>query len=216
MIKQGHENRPVLIDQGQWPDGSFWEVWESPDLPFGPPKPRGAGAPRPPITAVACVAICNFGGHLGIDNGLPLPEQSVILTRKSEHWQTPGGHLIHLKGGRWERYPATAARETKEETGAVIDPDQAVVFGYREMNNPGYHLREPGEAPHTKITVMPHLYAWVHEPPGAPTDPQTQETGAFTLREIEIMKDEGLVQAAELLIIKGGVEAALRNRKSVI
>ena len=180
---------------GEWPNGAQWNLLEADRLP----DPAMC-------TTVAGVVLRNF------DSTVSTEDTEVVLTHNAsgrgtdtpDSWEMPGGHLDPLDPNDPDSPKETPeqalARETREETGAVIIGEKATMFAYREIRN-------PKSSRYPAVAYSPFYWAVAHGTPGKPTE-EGLVGGTFTMRSLETLAENGGIQHSELMIIRLGVEAA--------
>lgn len=187
---------------GEWPNGARWKLLVADRLP------------DPALcTTVAGVVLRNF------DSTVSTEDTEVVLTYNASgrgtdtpgSWEMPGGHLDPLDPNDPDSPKETPeqafARETREETGAVIIGKKAAMFAYREIRNP-----ESSRYP--AVAYSPFYWAVASRTLGKPTE-EGLEGGTFTVRSLETLAENGDIQHSELMIIRLGVRAARMTLGSV-
>jgi 8-oxo-dGTP pyrophosphatase MutT (NUDIX family) len=186
MTKSFEHRPPVLEDWGNWDEHISWEFWRTRQL--APEQYRLS-------TAAAFVAIWD------------LETRSIVTAFNGDrqHYEILGGHL---KPG--EDALTAAIREAREEGGVVIEPAEAVPFGYRQIAN-----QQPSPAiarrNYPPVAYTPFFYAHVRRPLREPTGDDIVEARIATLEEMEEMVREREMQIGEFAIIKAGLATAYQD-----
>lgn len=149
-----------------------------------------------PIRTAMCVAL----------RSLDLYNPQVILTLNLLRggYEIPGGHLDLLADGQKESSAQAAARETLEETGLRVDPQQLIPFGYIEA-------KSNSTADYPPISYMQFFGTYNTGIPGVITDPQVDGADTLTRNELHGKTERGEMKLPELRLVYFGIRAVFRH-----